>query len=486
MAKCVILIEDETNCQITGLDLRLRKILSNKFKYEIPGARFTPAVRLGRWDGKKSFCSIGTKTYINLLPEILPILDANGYDIELEDIRNYNTQFTFQEVSATSYDHKKWPEGHTLAGEPIVLRDYQVEVINNFLANTQSIHSVSTGAGKTLITAILSHKMEPYGRSIIIVPNKDLVRQTEADYINLGLDVGVFYGDRKEYNRTHTICTWQSLNSLFKNTKNALTHITFSEFIEDVVGVICDEVHQAKADVLMSMLTSVMAKIPIRWGVTGTIPKEEYEKRSLQVSIGEVVGIIKAHELQEKGVLSNCHINIKQLVDYGVYKQYQDEQRYLLTNTARIQHIASMIHEISKSGNTLVLIDRVEPGKMISDLITDSVFLSGSTKSTERKEQYDSYQINDGKVTIATYGIAAIGINIVNIHNLIIIEPGKSFVRTIQSIGRGLRKGKEKDFVNVYDISSTCKFSKRHLTQRKKYYTEANYEYSIEKLDWQK
>jgi superfamily II DNA or RNA helicase len=144
-----------------------------------------------------------------------------------------------------------------------------------------------------------------------------------------------------------------------------------------------------------------------------------------------------------------------------------------------------MLMDIGKSGNTLVLIDRVEPGKIIAGLIPDAVFLSGSTKSKDRKDHYDDFVPGGNKTAIATYGIAAVGINIVDIDNLVLIEPGKSFVRVIQSIGRGLRKGKEKDSVEIYDISSTCKFSKRHLGVRKKYYTEAGYPYSIKKIEWQ-
>jgi len=241
MAKCLITIQDETNCQVTGLELGIRKKLSNTFKYDIPGARYTPAVRLGRWDGKKSFCSIGTKTYINLLPEILPMLDSEGYDIELEDLRDYNNEFSFEEVTETSYSHIKWPKGHKHEGESISLRDDQVEAINVFLQNTQGIQCLATGFGKTILTAVLSHKCEPYGRTIVVVPSKDLVRQTEEDYINMELDAGVFYGDRKEYTKTHTICTWQSLNSLFKNTKDGSAQIPFEDFIDGVVCIMVDE-----------------------------------------------------------------------------------------------------------------------------------------------------------------------------------------------------------------------------------------------------
>ena len=164
-----------------------------------------------------------------------------------------------------------------MAGQPIVLRDYQVKTINKFLEHPQSIQEIATGAGKTLITAVLSQKVEPYGRSIVIVPNKSLVTQTEEDYINMGLDVGVFFGDRKEFGKTHTICTWQSLNILLKKTKNSEALISIDEFLEGVVCVMVDEVHMAKADVLKQLLTGVMAQVPIRWGLTGTIPKENFD-----------------------------------------------------------------------------------------------------------------------------------------------------------------------------------------------------------------
>jgi superfamily II DNA or RNA helicase len=71
------------------------------------------------------------------------------------------------------------------------------------------------------------------------------------------------------------------------------------------------------------------------------------------------------------------------------------------------------------------------------------------------------------------------------VFNVVLLEPGKSFVRVIQSIGRGIRRAEDKDFVNIYDITSTCKFAKRHLTARKKFYGEANYPFAVEKTHWQ-
>jgi superfamily II DNA or RNA helicase len=489
-----LLIKDEVNVKIEGLELGTRTALVKKFKYEIPGARYQPSVRLGRWDGKVAFFQLGGSTYINLLPEILAYLDDQGYDIEVEDLREYRTTFEFKEVTETSYSHINWPKGHPRAETPMELRDYQPEIINRFFANPQCVQEVATGAGKTVITAALADGISPYGRSIVIVPNKSLVTQTETDFVNMELDVGVYFGDRKEFNRTHTICTWQSLNNLLKQTKEGDADITIGEFLEGVVAVIVDEVHQAKADALKALLSGPFAQVPIRWGLTGTIPKEDYAQQSIFCMLGPVVGQLSAATLQEAGHLAQCHVNILQMMDHVEYRDYQSELKYLVTNTDRIKYIARLIDKIKDGGNTLILVDRVETGKLLqielSNLFSlikgapDVAFVSGATKATERKEQYDEVADATNKIIIATYGVAAVGINIPRIFNLVLLEPGKSFVRVIQSIGRGIRKAADKDFVQIWDITSTCKFAKRHLTKRKQFYKEAGYPHSVEKVDW--
>ena len=485
MTQATIIIRDEVNVKIEGLDLDIRRRLVNQFKYEVPYARYLPAVRLGRWDGKVAYFQLGGSSYVNLLPEILPVLENAGYDIELDDQRDYSTHFEFETVTENSFADRVWPKGHVMAGQPILLRDYQVEIINSFLSNPQCLQEVATGAGKTIMTAALSHIVTPYGRSIVIVPNKSLVTQTEKDYINMGLDVGVFFGDRKEFGRTHTICTWQSLNILLKNTRNQQAEITIGEFLEGVVCVIVDEVHMAKADALKTLLTGVMAQVPIRWGLTGTIPKEKFESQSLLVSLGPVIGRLSANELQQQGVLAQCHVNIVQLVDHVEYKEYQSELKYLLEESGRLDTMADLIRRVNETGNTLVLVDRVAAGNALVQRLGDrAVFVSGATKAKDRQDEYDEVANATDKIIVATYGVAAVGINIPRIFNLVLIEPGKSFVRVIQSIGRGIRKAEDKDHVQIWDITSTCKFAKRHLTKRKQFYKEANYPFTQEKLEW--
>jgi superfamily II DNA or RNA helicase len=485
MTSCKLVIRDEVNIKIEGLSVEIRRKLSNTFKYEIPYARYHPAYKLGRWDGNVTLFGLGGNGYINQLPKILEVLENNNIQVsEIEDLRN-PTNINFLKIKEDFWGEQCWPKGHRYEGQPIRLRDDQVDVINKFLENPQCLQEIATGFGKTITTATLAKLCEPIGRTITIVPNKSLVEQTEEDFVNCGLDVGVYYGDRKDLGKTHIIATWQSLNILDKKSKNHQQDVlTLAEFLDGVKIVMVDEVHMAKADVLKNLLTQNLNNACIRWGLTGTIPKEAYEFESIFASIGPLVNRVNAHELQEKGVLAECHVNVAQLIDTLEFRSYADEYKYLVTNEDRMIYISKLIKTISDTGNTLVLVNRIETGKFIVNEIPNSVFISGAVKTKDRKEEYDEVKTSDNKIIVATYGVAAVGINIPRIFNLVLLEPGKSFVRVIQSIGRGIRKAEDKDFVQIWDITSTCKYAKRHLTQRKKFYKEAKYPFALEKITW--
>ena len=483
MASCKIVIKDEVNVKIENLDLDTRKALVKKFKYEDPTARFRPSYKLGRWDGSISFFGLGGTTYLSMLSPVLEYLESKNYYIEVDDQRT-SPPLEFPEITEDYWGDLCWPKGHIMEGQPIRMRDYQCDVVNNFLKNPQCLQEVATGAGKTIITATLAKICEKYGRTIVIVPNKSLVEQTEEDFVNCQLDVGVYYGDRKNLGKTHTICTWQSLNILDKKSHDDEELLSLAEFLDGVNTVIVDEVHMAKADVLKKLLTHNLSNAPIRWGLTGTIPKAEHEYQALRASLGDVIHHISAHELQEKGVLSNCHVNVVQTAEWKEFGSYAEELKYLVTDSTRMTYISNMIRNIATSGNTLVLVNRIDSGKFIIEQISEAVFVSGEVKTKDRKTEYDEIKTSDNKIIVATFGVAAVGINIPRIFNLVLLEPGKSFVRVIQSIGRGIRKADDKDFVQIWDITAASKYAKRHLTERKRFYKEAKYNFTIQKVKY--
>jgi superfamily II DNA or RNA helicase len=355
---------------------------------------------------------------------------------------------------------------------------------------------VTHNTSMTAAIAKIYEKAANY-RSIIIVPDKNLTDQTFREYEFFGLDVGEFSGDRKDMKHQHIVSTWQSL----QNNPNV---------IQDFQVIIVDEAHGLRGNVLTKLLTEYGQDIPYRFGVTGTLPKGESDALAVKIAVGVVHYTIPAHELQDQGYLAKLQIDViqhifdfkpkytqyleetddpkpltyRQFVD-GYFPDYTTEKNYLQGHTSRIEWIADYItakHEL-KRGNVLCLVNGVRFGKKLADLIPGAVFLSGKDKMKDRREVYQQFKDRNDVTVIATVQIASTGLDIPRIFNMIGIDMGKSFVRVIQSIGRGLRKAEDKDSVHFTDICSDLKYSRKHLTERKKYYKEAKYPFKIHKVD---
>lgn len=472
MAKiCKIIFKDEVNAKVTGLDPRVAGLCDKETSYQVPHAFHTPAYKLGRWDGKTHFFKKQNgNTFISMLERIVPIIVNNGYQIEFEDFRQSVTPP--QPINVDIFADYQWPEGHPIEGEPIMLREDQAESVNIFLKSRYGLMCLPTSYGKTITTAAVSKAMESIGRTITIVPSTSLVEQTMEDFTAVGLDVGGIHGDRKEYGHYHTVTTWQSLQSIFKDKKTEIIDV----ILKDLSLVIVDECHQAKdSSKLKDMLTSYFSRVPYRLGLTGTVPKEDYESQSIVCSLGPLIRHVPVSKMQEMGFIAKCEVhNIITQESYSS-KDYASEAALLSKDPKRLDFIAEGVEEIRKTGNTLVLVNSIEAGKMLQKRIPGSTFVYGQTKQKDRSATYKGVNTQEDTVVIATFQVAAVGINIPRIFNLVTIESGKSFIRVIQSIGRAIRVAKDKNFARIFDISSTCKYSKKHLRERTKYYDEMEY-----------
>ena len=439
-----LIIKDEVNIEFEGLDAATRRKCHNSQKYTDPSAKYSPQARYGYWDGSVSFFSQGGKSYFNIIDEIFPILEKEGYETDfeqllkldlIEDHRKNWPVFNFDPVDE-EYIFKNcpnpyWPEGHPAEGEPILLRDYQAEAINKFLENHSCVEELATSFGKTITCAAMAHCCEKYGRTIVIVPNKDLVLQTEEDYLNIGLDCGAYFGDRKDFNKTHTICTWQSLERLHKDSgKDGKP--TIEEFIEGVVCIIIDEAHTISGESLKKLLLGPLSNIPIRWGLTGTVPKKPIDAKNLMITVGPKVHEVTARFLMDQGYLSQCHLDIIQMKEYMSFSSWPDEQKFIASDENRILWIAEFAKEMSKTGNTLILVNNIETGKALEKLIDGLDVIYGKIKSKDRKTKYKSDNKENNIIFAANYQVASTGLNIPRILNLILVDVGKSYTRVIQ------------------------------------------------------
>lgn len=483
-----IKIVDEINIVIVGLSQQHYKHFYDKFGLYQDGYIFKKSYKLGRWDGKVRLFTQAGKTSIHYVEEIIPDLKAFGYKIKLIDKRNPVT-FDIPLVDKNTFDEYG-----------IELGDHQVEAINALIENRGGIAIAATGAGKSYVLGALFKLMSDYMnmKCIAIVPTANLVIQT-ADEIKLfGNDVGMYYADAKELNCKHLVSTWQSLQNQ-------------PEILSNYHAVIVDEAHGAKSYVLKNMLMNYAKNAIFIAGVTGTLPKHETDVKEIEYVLGTPITKIEGRDLIDLGWLAALKLKTVTLTEdfmeywkqykksypeeaakytYKKFKSsyfpdYPSEQEWMKSNKNRNIFLAHMIRNRMKlNGNTFVLVNGVAFGKRLAKLIPNAVFLHGADDVEVRKAIYDLFATNDNMIVIATYKLASTGLNIKRIFNLFLIDPGKSFIQIIQSIGRGLRKAKDKTSVEVWDVSSDLKYSKKHSKQRKTYYKEQRYDYNEVVIDY--
>jgi len=496
---CTVRIVDEVNCIFTGIHPDHVGYFYEEYGKFAPNYYFNPKFKLGAWDGKIRYFHKTGKTYVNLLDDIIPTIVGLKYKIEIKDERT-TCAVDVDTVDKDFFKHIIDPETE----KPWQMRDYQIGMLNALTVGGGGVGICGTGGGKTSMCAALALLYERAAdyRSIIIVPDKNLSDQTRDEYAFFELDVGEYSGERKDLKHKHIVSTWQALQN---NPK----------IIQDFDVVIVDEAHGLKGNVLTKLLNEHGRKIAYRFGVTGTLPKAETDAMSVKVAVGPVRYTISAAELMQAGHLAKLHIDIIQLeVDFKdqyaeyldefvpkpkepkpmTYRKFKDsyfpdfqaEKRFHQTEATRMQWIANHIERKRDEGkgNVLCLVDGVRFGKKLAGMIEGAMFLSGKDKMKDRKEVYNLFKDNDNLVVIATVQIASTGLNIKRIFNMMFIDVGKSFIRIIQTIGRGLRKAPDKDFVDVTDLCSDLKYSRKHATERIKIYKEAQYPHKKRIVDY--
>lgn len=492
MRTCKVVILDEVNCTLVNLHSDHLSYFYEEYGVHAPGYFFNPKFKLGSWDGKIRFFHKTGKTYVALLDDIIPRLQGLQYEIELDD-RRESALVLPSEVDQNFFHNMGVT--HQSTGEPWIMRDYQVSMVNTLLNYGSGIGLAATGAGKSSMTAAIAKSYELAGnlRSVIIVPDKSLTIQTKQAYQMFKLDVGEYSGTLKDIEHQHVISTWQAM----KNNKDLIK--TF-----DVVVV--DECHGIQGKVLTDLLNNYGKQIPYRFGVTGTLPKDKADSLAVRVAVGNVRYSIPAHELIDQNVLSDVDIEVIEhdidltsqyedyltTVDFGSSKvkysefkrtffpDWASETAYAQKHKDRLKWISEFLTETSsqEKGNTLCLVSNIKTGKKLASMIEGSIFLHGKDDAKERKEYYDKFSTHNNMMVIATAQIASTGLDIPRIFNLVFVDIGKSFKRTIQAIGRGLRTAHDKDHVKVFDLCTDFKYSKQHQRDRIKYYKEAKYPYS--------
>ena len=469
-------------------DPHIKYELSDQFTFDVPGAKFMPQYRSKHWDGKIRLFNIQTgEIYAGLLDKLISFCDNHNYKFELLENKYYGLPGEMDDgISLEGVrDYMK----SICAHEP---RDYQIQGVHDALKYKRKLLLSPTASGKSLmIYSVVRYFVDRGLRILLVVPTTSLVEQMYKDFEDYGWQAEdychrIYSGKEKYDNRQVTITTWQSIYKLEKS------------WYSDYDVVIGDEAHQFKSKSLISIM-SKLADAKYRYGFTGTLDGTQTHKLVLEGLFGPTFKLIKTDELIKKGYLSKLNIKVLLLKhESNKFETYEDEVQYLISHDKRNKFIKNL--SLDLKGNTLILYNRVAThGEPLYEMINKSVgkirkvfFIHGGVDTEERELVRKITEQENNAIIVASYGTFSTGINIKNLHNVVFASPSKSRIRNLQSIGRVLRKGKEKVSATLYDIAdeipnkSKRNYTLNHLVERIKVYNEENFNYEILSINLKK
>ena len=486
----IITKKDEVYVKIS-CEKHIARELSEFFTFFVPGYQFVPAYRNRIWDGKIRLFNLQSFTlYRGLLNYVEQFCEERDYTFEYEGGVDVEDEFSL-------YHAKKFAEELKIHsnGKSIEVREHQLNAFVHAMQKRRALLVSPTASGKSLIIYLLFQQLHKYQnlKGLVIVPTTSLVEQLYSDFgdYNDGEMTNVhriYQGKEKDSDKDLIISTWQSLYKMPP------------EYFKQFDYVIGDEAHLFKAQSLTTILTScVNAKYRI--GLTGTLDGTKTHKLVLEGLFGSVRKVITTKELIDKDQLSNFEIKclvLKHTDEECLFvkdKTYAEEIQYLISHETRNKFIKNLAVSLGK--NTLVLYQMVDKhGKILYDMIKDTekignrkvFFIHGGVDTTDREDIRKIMEIENDAIIVASFGTFSTGINIRNLHNIIFAMPTKSSIRTLQSIGRGLRQSDGKEIATLYDISDDLRvgkhmnFTLKHFVDRTKIYNEEKFPFKIYKI----
>ena len=458
--------------------------LTSFFTFEVPGFKFMPTYRNRIWDGKIRLFSPGSgEIYVGLLEYIKGFCQRNEIDYILEEGVE-NERNIIREV-VRSYITSLKPKSH---GKSLKLRDYQIDAVHRAIARNRTLIVSPTASGKSLVIYSLVRYYHMMGlKTLILVPTTSLVEQMYTDFEDYGWSSGtycqkVYQGHSSKVEKDVAISTWQSVYKMPK------------KYFEVFGCVIGDEAHMFKAKSLTGIMTK-LHQCKYRFGLTGTLDGTQTHQLVLEGLFGPVEKVVTTKELIEKKTLADLKIKCIILKHSNIRSkmEYAEELEYIVTHKGRQNFVINLLQHLK--GNTLCLFQLVEKhGKPLHEaaekIITDRnvYFVYGGTRTDTREEIRSLIENAKDSIVIASYGTFSTGINIRNIHNIVLASPSKSKIRVLQSIGRGLRTSMNKDSVLIFDIADDLTFRNQnnftlnHFQERINIYNTEQFDYEISKM----
>tara|TARA_R110000751_G_scaffold101650_2_gene195970 strand:- start:13275 stop:14711 length:1437 start_codon:yes stop_codon:yes gene_type:complete len=364
------------------------------------------------------------------------------------------------------------------------LRDYQEEVIKKAIKLGTGTCVLGTGAGKTFTTAAL---IENFFRAsgdrdtfkcLMLVPDLGLVTQTYEEFLNSGT--------------TYKLTKWTgqtkpdfTANVIIANIGIIQSRFEDNEWLRHIDLLIVDECHKITAGNKISKIVQQI-RTPNKFGFTGTLPEDDLNKWSIIGKLGPVIYEKSSYELRLEDHLANVVIKILNISyspapHFSGPSGYRDELEYIYESDKRNSLLQKLVGKLNN--NTLILVNHIAHGETLEEYFSKLTnkkvyFIRGSVDVEEREKIKKIMEQETNVVCVAISAIFSTGVNVKNIHNIIFAAGGKSFIRTVQSIGRGLRKHDAKDKLVIFDICDQLKYGQAHCDKRKTIYDKEKIKYT--------
>lgn len=487
MNKLTITQKNSVWAEIIGPFSLIRE-LSDYFSFEVPNYTFMKKRgKMSAWDGKIRLLKYSggrNKLYIGLLPYLVKYINQRAPDtrIEMNLSKFYKEDMPDEQISNFI----------TGLGLPYQLREYQEQIVREGIKEKRAVFVSATSSGKSIcIYSLTKYWYENFPkespRILIIVPSINLVTQLYTQFLEYSKKNGFpveklvskrFYdSETKERETSIIISTWQSVYSLPESYLSTFDVIIF------------DEVHIAKAKEISKFLEKT-TKALVRYGFTGTLDDEKVHHFIIEGLFGPKIDIINLSSLIESGHATNLNIYALELVhaDKSHAKTYYDEISFLVNNEKRNDFILNLAK--STAGNTMILFFHIKHGKYLyekatKEILDKKIYLIYGETEAELREKARILTNNDleGKsLIIASIQIFSVGVDIPNLKHLILAHPTKSKIRLLQSIGRILRKDKNKNVCIFYDLGDILKYSYKQFLVRLKYYMKENLPIKVKRV----
>ena len=455
--------------------------LRDRFTFEVPNKKFMPQYRSKYWDGYVHLFNMKTKRiYVGLLDKIVAFCEQSGYSYKFENNKFYGLPFEVNEMVSLG-GVKDYMKSITHF-EP---RDYQIDAVHDALKYNRKLLISPTASGKSfMIYTIVRYFVAKNKKILLVVPTTSLVEQMFKDFCDYGWDAEnhchrIYAGRERVNTNDVTITTWQSVYQLDR------------KFFEEYDVVIGDEAHLFKSKSLIGIMDK-LHHAKYRYGFTGTLDGTQTHKWVLEGLFGPSYKVTQTKKLIDEGHLATLDIQCL-VLKYKPKKfdTYEDEIQHLISHKRRNTFITNLVNDLN--GNSLILYSRVEThGAILFEEINKKVkegrrvfFIHGGIDAEDREKVREITEKESDAIIVASYGTFSTGINIKNLHNVIFASPSKSRIRNLQSIGRVLRKGKNKMKAKLYDIAddftigSRKNYTLNHFIERVKIYVQEQFNYDI-------